>query len=44
MTLRKFMRLYGHYKNDFDFKLTMEKRGLTYAKIKEISMQDDEWL
>ena len=44
MTLRKFMRLYGHYKNTFDLELQLTKRGITYNKLAEIQMQDEEWL
>lgn len=31
MTLRKFTRLYGHYKNHYDFKLTK----MTYQELEE---------
>jgi hypothetical protein len=44
MTLRKFMKLYDHYKNHFDRELILNKRGITYAKLNEMQMQDEEWL
>ncbi len=44
MTLRKFMRLYDHYKNNFDLEMTLTKKGVTYAKLNEMQIQDEEWL
>ena len=31
MTLSKFLKLYKHYKNDYDFKL----KRITYAELEE---------
>jgi hypothetical protein len=44
MTLRKFKKLYSHYKNNFDLELSMRIKGVTYAKYEEIAMQEEEWL
>ena len=44
MTLRKFMKLYDHYKKKFDNELIMRIKGLTYAKVEEMQMQEEEWL
>lgn len=44
MTLRKFMKLYGHYKNTFDLEMQMRAKGITYAKIAELQIEDEEWL
>ena len=43
MTLRKFNKLYDHYKNTFDLELTMTKKGVTYAKLAELQIQEEEW-
>lgn len=44
MTARKFMRLYQHYKNNFDVQLVMRSKGLTYAKLEQMQMEEEEWL
>jgi hypothetical protein len=44
MTIRKFMRLYDHYKNNFDLELALKRRGITYAQLNELQIQDEEWL
>lgn len=44
MTLRKFMKLYSHYKNNFDIEMQLKKGGITYAKLNELQIQDEEWL
>ena len=44
MTLRKFMRLYNHYKKTFDLELILEKKGVTYEKLAQIQMEEEEWL
>lgn len=44
MTLRKFMKLYGHYKNTFDLEMNMRAKGITYAKLAELQIEDEEWL
>ena len=44
MTIRKFMKLYNHYKNNFDLETQLQKSGMTYAKLNELQIQDEEWL
>ena len=44
MTIRKFMKLYDHYKNYFDLETTLRARGITYAKLNELQIQEEEWL
>lgn len=44
MTLRKFMKLYDHYKNNFDLEMGLKKKGITYAKLAEMQIEDEEWL
>lgn len=44
MTLRKFMKLYNHYKNNFDKELMLQTNKITYAKYDELQIQDEEWL
>lgn len=38
------MKLYDHYKNNFDLEMILRARGVTYAKLAEIQIQDEEWL
>ena len=43
MTIRKFLKLYSHYKNNYDFQLARK----TYRELDKLAMQDsgdDEWL
>ena len=40
MTLRKLLKLYEHYKNDYDFKLTKTR----YSDIEEKIAHEGEWL
>jgi hypothetical protein len=44
MTLRKFMRLYNHYKNNFDLEMSLKRNGITYAKLADLEIQEEEWL
>ena len=44
MTLRKFMKLYEQYKNNFDLEMQLRAKGVTYAKLAELQIQDEEWL
>lgn len=44
MTIRKLLKLYDHYKNNFDLELTMRVKGVTYAKLNDLSIQEEEWL
>ena len=46
MTPRKFMKLYGHYKNNFDLEMKMKSKNMTYsqlAKLQEKYSGDGEW-
>lgn len=46
MTLRKFLKLYGHYKNNFDLEMKMKQQGITYKQAEILSEQqsgDAEW-
>lgn len=40
MTLKKLLKLYKHYKNNYDFKLS----GRTYRELEEIIDHDGEFL
>jgi len=40
MTLSKFIKIYNHYKNNYDFNLSK----LSYAKIEEEKNRAGEWL
>lgn len=44
MTLRKFMKLYEHYKNKFDLEMILQKKGVTYAKLNDLQIEEEEWL
>jgi len=44
MTIRKFMKLYDHYKNNFDLEMVLQAKGVTYAGLAERQIQDEEWL
>ena len=43
MTLRKFMRLYRNYQKTFDIEMILNKKGITYDKLAELEMQNEEW-
>ena len=47
MTVRKFLKLYDHYKDNFDLELKMKSNNITYsqlAKLQEKNGGDGEWL
>ena len=44
MTLRKFMKLYEHYKNNYDLEFKMQAKRITYADLAEKQIEDEEWL
>jgi len=47
MTIRKFMQLYDHYKNNFDLEMKLKSSNTTYsqlAKLQEKNGGDGEWL
>ena len=43
MTLRKFTNLYDKYKNNFDLEMIMKAKGITYAKLNDLQIQEEEW-
>ena len=49
MTLRKWSRLYQHYKDHYDFTQMVEDergirvKGLTYKRLEEINANAGEW-
>ncbi len=46
MTVRKLMKLYGHYKNYFDLEMKMKAKCLTYSQLailQEKNSGDGEW-
>lgn len=38
------MKLYEQYKNNFDLEMQLRAKGVTYAKLAEMQIQDEEWL
>lgn len=47
MTVRKFMKLYQHYKNHFDTEMALRAKGITYSqaeRLQEKNGGDGEWL
>lgn len=38
------MKLYSHYKNNFDLEFGLKRKGVTYAKLADLQMQEEEWL
>jgi len=40
LTYRKFRNLYYHYQRFYDFKL----RKISYEKLEEMVMEEEEWL
>lgn len=44
MTLRKFMRLYDHYKKNFDLEMNLKRGGITYSRLNDLQIEDEEWL
>lgn len=40
MTLKKLLKLYKHYKNDYDFRL----KKVPYSEVEEIIAHDGEFL
>lgn len=39
-----FNKLYGHYKNTFDFEMRLTKANLTYKEAFVKAQEDEEWL
>ena len=44
LTIRLFNKLYGHYKNDWDFEMRLRKGNMTYAEAFIKAQEDEEWL
>lgn len=40
MTFSKLMKLYKHYKNDYDFKL----KRVSYFELEQRVMESEEWI
>lgn len=38
-----FNKLYGHYKNNWDFEMRLTHGNMTYAEAYVKSQQDEEW-
>lgn len=38
-----FNKLYGHYKDNFDFEMRLKNANKTYAEAFIKSQQDEEW-
>lgn len=43
MTLTMFNKWYKHYKDSWDMETRMSKLNLTYKKVYEQSIKDEEW-
>jgi hypothetical protein len=43
ITLTTFLKLYNHYKNDFDLELMLKKSHTTYAALKKKALKSEEW-
>lgn len=43
LTLYMFNKFYDYYKVNFDYELTLKKRGLTYERAYEKSMEEEMW-
>ena len=39
-----FNRLYGHYKDMWDYEMRLEKNNMTHSEAYIKSMEDEEWL
>lgn len=43
LTITTFNRLYGHYKDDFDLEMMLNKAGMTYFEAYAQSQKAEEW-
>ena len=43
ITLTTFLKLYNHYKEDFDLELMLNKSRTTYAKLRKKVQKSEEW-
>lgn len=37
------MRLYGHYKDNFDLEMRLSQANVTYDELNQRQMADEEW-
>lgn len=38
-----FIKLYGHYKSDFDFEMRLRNANLTYEEAFQKAQESEEW-
>lgn len=38
-----FNKLYGHYKNNWDYEMRLKQNNMTYAEAYIKSQKDEEW-
>lgn len=44
MTLTTFNKMYGHYKNNWDFEMRLYHSNMTYEEAYIKSQEDEEWI
>lgn len=44
LTLTMFNKLYGHYKDTWDYEMRLSKANMTYAEAFVKSQKEEEWL
>ena len=37
------MKLYGHYKDNFDLETVLRAKGIKYADLARLQIEDEEW-
>lgn len=43
ITLRSFMKLYKHYKNNFDLEMRLKNKNMTYEELYNQSQKNNRW-
>jgi hypothetical protein len=43
LTVKTFLKLYQHYKDDFDVELRLKNNNMTYEELYNKSQQSEEW-
>ena len=43
LTIKMFNKLYGHYKDTWDYEMRLSKSNMTYREAFIKSQQDEEW-
>jgi hypothetical protein len=43
LTIKMFNKLYGHYKDNWDFEMRLTQSNMTYREAHLKSQQDEEW-